>query len=82
MRVLIVEDDLSLSTALQQSLRAEGYATDVADNGVDGEHLGMVEEYDAIILDLGLPTSACRNAPGWRYSPTGARRMFKRRWWC
>lgn len=55
MRVLLVEDDRSLSDALQQSLRREGYAVDVADNGVDGEHMGMVEDYDAIILDLGLP---------------------------
>ena len=55
MRVLIVEDDRALSASLQQSLRAEGYATDIADNGVDGEHLGLVEDYDAIILDLGLP---------------------------
>lgn len=28
---------------------------DVAENGVDGEHLGMEENYDAAVLDLGLP---------------------------
>lgn len=28
---------------------------DLADNGIDGEHLGSHEPYDAVILDLGLP---------------------------
>jgi len=33
----------------------EGFAVDVAANGIDGEHLGREETYDAAILDLGLP---------------------------
>lgn len=36
-------------------MRAEGFAVDRADNGVDGEYLGSEEAYDAIVLDLGLP---------------------------
>lgn len=36
-------------------MRSEGFAVDIADNGIDGEHLGSEEPYDAIILDLGLP---------------------------
>jgi len=36
-------------------LRQEGFAVDIAVNGIDGEHLGIEETYDAIILDLGLP---------------------------
>lgn len=55
MRVLIVEDDPALALAVQNSLRSEGFAADIADNGIDGEHLGMQEAYDAVILDLGLP---------------------------
>lgn len=43
---------------LQRRLRSEGFAVDTADNGIDGEHLGAQEAYDAIILDLGLPDRA------------------------
>lgn len=55
MRILIVEDDAALAGSLQTRLRQEGFAVDLADNGVDAEHLGREEAYDAIILDLGLP---------------------------
>ena len=55
MRLLLVEDDTALATSLEGSLRANGYAVDVADNGIDAAHLGEVESYDAVILDLGLP---------------------------
>lgn len=52
---MIVEDDAPLADVLQKRLRAEGFAVDKADNGIDGEHLGSEEAYDAIVLDLGLP---------------------------
>jgi DNA-binding response OmpR family regulator len=55
MRVLVVEDDAGLRDGLKQALNAAGYAVDTADNGVDGQALGQVEPYDAIVLDLGLP---------------------------
>ncbi|MGD2112622.1 MAG: response regulator transcription factor [Gammaproteobacteria bacterium] len=55
MRILVVEDDAALSGTLQARLRREGFAVDVADNGIDAEHLGREEDYDAVILDLGLP---------------------------
>jgi DNA-binding response OmpR family regulator len=55
MRLLLVEDDAALATRLEASLRASGYAVDRADNGIDAAHLGEVESYDAVILDLGLP---------------------------
>jgi len=53
--LLIVEDDAELADALRTSLAREGYAVDLAANGVDGGHLGATEPYDAIVLDLGLP---------------------------
>lgn len=55
MRLLLVEDDIELSKNLHQQLKKEGFAVDVADNGLDAEFLGDEEPYDAIILDLGLP---------------------------
>jgi DNA-binding response OmpR family regulator len=55
MRLLLVEDDESLSSRLKASLRKAGFAVDVADNGIDAEYLGVEVEYDVVILDLGLP---------------------------
>ena len=55
MRVLVVEDEATLAAQLYEALGAAGYAVDHADNGVDGQYLGEVENYDAVVLDLGLP---------------------------
>ena len=55
MRILVVEDDAGLAARLKEQLEASGFAVDRADNGVDGEYLGMEEPYDAVVLDLGLP---------------------------
>ena len=55
MRILLAEDDARLSDRIKADLVQRGYAVDVADNGVDAEHHGNEEPYDAVILDLGLP---------------------------
>lgn len=55
MRLLIVEDDPALGPLLKKELERNGFATDLVDNGVDGEIRGDIESYDAIVLDLGLP---------------------------
>ncbi|MDY6920832.1 MAG: response regulator transcription factor [Pseudomonadota bacterium] len=55
MRLLLVEDDHRLVAKLKPSLQRQGYAVEVADNGIDGEFLGLEEDFDLIILDLGLP---------------------------
>ena len=55
MRLLLVEDDAELSQSLHKQLSREGFAIDVADNGVDAEFMGDEEPYDVVILDLGLP---------------------------
>ena len=47
MRVLVVEDERQLALQLQAALQAAGFAVDLADNGVDAEHLGSVETYAA-----------------------------------
>ena len=56
MRVLVVEDDKDLSRQLAEALRDSGYAVDTANDGEDGHFLGDTEPYDAVVLDLGLPT--------------------------
>jgi two-component system OmpR family response regulator len=55
MRILLVEDEPTLAAQLAAPLRAAGYALDTADNGLDAHFLGDSEDYDAVILDLGLP---------------------------
>ncbi len=55
MRVLVVEDEPNLQRQLKSALEAAGYAVDVASDGEDGHYLGSTENYDAVVLDLGLP---------------------------
>ena len=55
MRLLLVEDDAQLRQSLRGALQAAGFAVDEADNGVDAQHLGETEPFDAVVLDLGLP---------------------------
>ncbi|MEP6665821.1 MAG: response regulator transcription factor [Nocardioidaceae bacterium] len=55
MRVLVVEDDVKMSSLLSRALREEGYAVDVAMSGGHGLWLGLENAYDLVILDLMLP---------------------------
>ena len=55
MRVLVVDDDELLTSALSRGLSAEGYAVEVALDGVDGLHRATEFDYDAMILDVLLP---------------------------
>lgn len=55
MRILLVEDDAALGEAIARKLRAENCAVDLVSDGIDAQHLGDTEQYDAAILDLGLP---------------------------
>jgi len=54
-RVLVVEDEVRLATALQRGLQAEGFAVDLAGDGPTGLDLARHGEYDAMILDVMLP---------------------------
>ena len=55
MRILVAEDEPGLSTQLAAALRDAGYAVDVATDGARTDFLATTEQYDAILLDLGLP---------------------------
>jgi len=55
MRVLVVEDEAALAEGVRRGLEAEGFATDVAANGVDGLWMAQEHPYDAIVLDILLP---------------------------
>ena len=54
-RVLVVEDERRLASAVRRGLTAEGFVVDLAHDGVDGLHLAREGEYDAVVLDLMLP---------------------------
>ena len=55
MRILLVEDEKRLSSALQKLLQKERYEVDAVYTGPDGLDWALTESYDAIILDVMLP---------------------------
>lgn len=55
LRILVVEDEPDLNRQLVDTLKAAGYAVDMAFDGEEGHFLGDTEPYDAAVLDLGLP---------------------------
>ncbi len=55
MRLLVVEDEVRLAAALRRGLQSEGFAVDVAHDGVAGLERARAGEYDAVVLDVMLP---------------------------
>jgi len=55
MRILVVEDEQDLASAIATSLRRDGYATDVAADGATALDRVAYSEYDLVCLDLNLP---------------------------
>jgi two-component system OmpR family response regulator len=55
MRILVAEDDANLAEAVQRSLRQSGHAVDWVQNGAQAEDAVELENFDLLILDLGLP---------------------------
>jgi DNA-binding response OmpR family regulator len=54
-RILLVEDEAGVASFVAKGLREQTYAVDLARDGEQGLHLGSVNEYDLIILDIMLP---------------------------
>ena len=69
MRVLLVEDDRSLSAAVCKLLEKERIMVDPVYNGIDGLDWALGSEYDAIILDVMLPgmDGFCSEAAGFEF---------------
>jgi two-component system response regulator PhoP len=55
MRILVVEDEPNLSAQLKERLVAEGFIVDLAADGEEGLYFGREYDYDAAVVDLGLP---------------------------
>jgi len=54
-RVLLIEDDVTITRLLKEGLEDESYAVDVANDGSEGYRTAAADEYDVIILDIMLP---------------------------
>ena len=55
MRILLIEDDRALCTALLPALQAAGYTVDTCHDGADGKALLCGGAYDVCVLDRMLP---------------------------
>ena len=55
MRILVVEDEPTLRAQLVQAIADAGHTVERAHDGREAHYLGEVEEFDAVVLDLGLP---------------------------
>ena len=73
MRLLIVEDELDLATALATGLRREGYAIDTAASAAEALERLEDTQYDVVCLDLGLPDGDGREV---------CRRLARASWGC
>jgi DNA-binding response OmpR family regulator len=55
MRVLVVEDEKSIAADIESTLTGASYVVDVVGDGEEGWFRAETEDYEAIVLDLGLP---------------------------
>ncbi|HET9921115.1 MAG TPA: response regulator transcription factor [Ktedonobacteraceae bacterium] len=56
MRILLVEDEIDIATALTRGMRQQGYAVDAVEDGQQALEQVAITDYDLLILDLNLPT--------------------------
>ena len=55
MQALVVEDEADVASDVAEALQSAGFVVDVARDGEDAWFRGTTEDYDVVILDLGLP---------------------------
>lgn len=55
MRILLVEDDELVARQVAETLRGAGYIVETASDGEDAQFQGETEDFDMVVLDLGLP---------------------------
>ena len=54
-RILIAEDHAVIGESIEQALRAEGFVPFLVQSGEQALSLGLTEEFDLLVLDMGLP---------------------------
>lgn len=57
MKILIVEDEKKLNSSLKKGLEEQGFAVDVAYNGIEGKKLAFANQYKVIVSDIVMPQS-------------------------
>lgn len=55
MRILVIDDERGLARALQRGLAAEGFAVDLAHDGITGLEMATHGDYDALVVDIMIP---------------------------
>ena len=55
MRILVIEDNSDIAANVGDFLADKGHVVDFAGDGVTGLHLAVVNDFDVIVLDIGLP---------------------------
>jgi two-component system, OmpR family, response regulator ArlR len=55
MRILVADDEVGMTRALEALLKREHYSVDVVNNGQDALDYGLAENYDALVLDIMMP---------------------------
>ena len=58
MRILVAEDNRKVANFIVKGLREESYAVDLQADGKEAEYMAMTTDYDAVILDLMLPSKS------------------------
>lgn len=53
--ILIAEDESRISSFIEKGLRAAGYSSTICETGDDALHLALTNEFDLMLLDVGLP---------------------------
>jgi DNA-binding response OmpR family regulator len=54
-RILIAEDEPRLASFLEKGLRSNGFVTSIAEDGLKASRMARDDEFDLLVLDLGLP---------------------------
>jgi two-component system copper resistance phosphate regulon response regulator CusR len=54
-RLLVIEDEFKLGEYLKKGLDENGYTTELARNGLDGQFRALQGDHDLVVLDVGLP---------------------------
>lgn len=54
-RILIAEDDPLIGSFLEKGFRTQGFSTLLVDDGEQAQYLSLTEEFDLLVLDMGLP---------------------------
>jgi DNA-binding response OmpR family regulator len=54
-RILVVEDEERISAFIAKGLKAAGFSTEIAADGISGRDLALTGDFDLLVLDIGLP---------------------------